>query len=841
MDKSSSTEYTPAAGTQPDGAQTTLQITGMTCAACSTRIEKGLSRMEGVQQASVNLAIEQASVTYDPKAVSVNALRDKVEALGYGTVTESIDLDITGMTCAACSARIEKGLSRLPGVSRANVNLALETGHVEFAAGALKPSDITAKIKQLGYGAELQQTQEETSSVRERELQRKKWKWMISALLSIPLLWAMVGHFSFTSWIWVPDLFMNPWFQLVLAAPVQFIIGWQFYVGAYKALRNGSANMDVLVALGTSAAFFYSLYLTLTSGMIPSTAPMDHGGMGTSAGGAMPSVELYYETSAILITLILLGKWFEAVAKGRSSQAIKSLIELAPREARVIRDGQEVLVPAAYVAVGDIVLVRPGDSIPVDGVVEEGQSSVDESMLSGESLPVDKRPGDAVTGATLNKNGALRLRATRVGSDTALSQIIKVVEQAQGSKAPIQRIADVISGIFVPIVVGIAALTFLIWYLFASPGEFAGSLEKAIAVLVIACPCALGLATPTSVMAGSGRAAEYGILFKGGEHLESAQQIQTVVLDKTGTVTQGKPVLTDVITAQDWTEAELLKWVGAAEQSSEHPLAEAIVAGIRDKGIVLSQSEQFENIPGYGVRARVQGQEILVGTRRLLADAHVEVTEAAAHQMNELEELGRTAMLIAVDGRWAGIVAVADTIKDTSREAIQRLQAMNIDVIMITGDNERTARAVAEQAGIQHVLAEVLPEGKAAEVKKLQDSGLKVAMVGDGINDAPALATADIGMAIGTGTDVAMEAADITLMRGDLNSIADAIEMSRRTMGNIKQNLFWALGYNVIGIPIAAVGFLAPWLAGAAMAFSSVSVVLNSLRLQRLKLERNPK
>lgn len=841
MDKSSSTEHTPAAGTQPDGAQTTLQITGMTCAACSTRIEKGLSRMEGVQQASVNLAIEQASVTYDPKALSVNALRDKVEALGYGIVTESIDLDITGMTCAACSARIEKGLSRLPGVSRANVNLALETGHVEFAAGALKPSDITAKIKQLGYGAELQQTQEETSSVRERELQRKKWKWMISALLSIPLLWAMVGHFSFTSWIWVPDLFMNPWFQLVLAAPVQFVIGWQFYVGAYKALRNGSANMDVLVALGTSAAFFYSLYLTLTSGMVPSTAAMDHGGMGTSAVATMPSVELYYETSAVLITLILLGKWFEAVAKGRSSQAIKSLIELAPREARVIRDGQEVVVPAAYVAVGDIVLVRPGDSIPVDGVVEEGQSSVDESMLSGESLPVDKKPGDAVTGATLNKNGALRLRATRVGSDTALSQIIKVVEQAQGSKAPIQRIADVISGIFVPIVVGVAALTFLIWYLFASPGDFAGSLEKAIAVLVIACPCALGLATPTSVMAGSGRAAEYGILFKGGEHLESAQQIQTVVLDKTGTVTQGKPVLTDVISAQDWTEAELLKWVGAAEQSSEHPLAEAIVAGIRDKGIVLSQSEQFENIPGYGVRARVQGQEILVGTRRLLADAHVEVSEATARQMNELEELGRTAMLIAVDGRWAGIVAVADTIKDTSREAIQRLQAMNIDVIMITGDNERTARAVAEQAGIHHVLAEVLPEGKAAEVKKLQDSGLKVAMVGDGINDAPALATADIGMAIGTGTDVAMEAADITLMRGDLNSIADAIEMSRRTMGNIRQNLFWALGYNVIGIPIAAVGFLAPWLAGAAMAFSSVSVVLNSLRLQRLKLERKPK
>ncbi|MCG7379253.1 heavy metal translocating P-type ATPase [Paenibacillus sp. ACRSA] len=807
----------------------------MTCAACSSRIEKGLSRMEGVNQANVNLAIEQATVRYDPKVINVNQLRDKVEALGYGTVTESVDLDITGMTCAACSARIEKGLSRLPGVSRANVNLALETGHVEFTAGALKASDVTAKIRQLGYGAELQQTGEETSSARARELQRKKWKWMISAALSIPLLWAMVGHFSFTSWIWVPDLFMNPWFQLLLATPVQFVIGWQFYVGAYKALRSGSANMDVLVALGTSAAFFYSLYLTLSSGYLPATT-MDHGAMGASTA-AMPAVELYYETSAILITLILLGKWFEAVAKGRSSQAIKSLIELAPREARVIRDGQEVVIPASYVAVGDIVLVKPGDSIPVDGIVEEGQSSVDESMLSGESLPVDKKPGDAVTGATLNKNGMLRLRATRVGADTALSQIIKVVEQAQGSKAPIQRIADVISGIFVPIVVGIAVVTFLIWYFFASSGDFAGSLEKAIAVLVIACPCALGLATPTSVMAGSGRAAEYGILFKGGEHLESAQQIQTVVLDKTGTVTQGKPVLTDVVTASDWTEMELLQRVGAAEQNSEHPLAEAIVEGIRGKEIALSQSEQFENIPGYGVRAHVQGQEILVGTRRLFADAKVNVPDGTVTQMNQLEEQGRTAMLVAIDGAWAGIVAVADTIKETSREAVSRLQAMGIDVIMITGDNERTARAVAEQAGIRNVLAEVLPEGKAAEVKKLQANGRKVAMVGDGINDAPALATADIGMAIGTGTDVAMEAADITLMRGDLNSIADAIEMSRRTMGNIKQNLFWALGYNVIGIPIAAVGFLAPWLAGAAMAFSSVSVVLNALRLQRMKLQ----
>ena len=850
MTTNASENVEPAPTPEPmdnSGLKTTLHITGMTCAACSTRVEKGLSRMEGVHDANVNLATEQATISYDPKTTSVNALREKVAALGYDTVIESVDLDITGMTCAACSARIEKGLSRLPGVTQANVNLALETGHIEYAAGTLKPSDITTKIKQLGYGAELQLTQEASTSVRERELQRKKWKWMISALLSIPLLWAMVGHFSFTSGIYVPELFLNPWFQLLLATPVQFVIGWQFYVGAYKALRNGSANMDVLVALGTSAAFFYSLYLTLTSGVWPAGGigeGMNHGTMGaevTTAAGtaAMPMVELYYETSAILITLILLGKWFEAVAKGRSSQAIKSLIELAPREARVIRDGQEVLIPATYVAVGDLVLVKPGDSIPVEGIVQEGQSSVDESMLSGESLPVDKKPGDSVTGATLNKNGVLRIQATHVGSDTALSQIIKVVEQAQGSKAPIQRIADVISGIFVPIVVGIAVLTFLIWYLFVSPGEFGGSLEKAIAVLVIACPCALGLATPTSVMAGSGRAAEYGILFKGGEHLESAQQIQTVVLDKTGTVTQGKPVLTDVVTAPGWTETELLKRVGAAEQSSEHPLAEAIVHGIREKGLLLESVATFENIPGYGVRATVSGEEILVGTRRLLADANVEIPAESIQQMNHLEEQGRTAMLVAAQGRWAGIIAVADTIKDTSREAIGRLQAMGIDVIMITGDNERTARAVAEQAGIQNVLAEVLPEGKAAEVKKLQESGRKVAMVGDGINDAPALATADIGMAIGTGTDVAMEAADITLMRGDLNSIADAIEMSRRTMGNIKQNLFWALGYNVIGIPIAAAGFLAPWLAGAAMAFSSVSVVLNALRLQRLKLTRS--
>ncbi|MCM3784656.1 heavy metal translocating P-type ATPase [Neobacillus mesonae] len=799
--------------------QATLHITGMTCAACSARIEKGLSRMEGVHKANVNLALEQASVSYDPNVIQVITLRDKVESLGYGTVVERVDLDITGMTCAACATRIEKGLSRMPGVAKANVNLALETAHVEYDANETAPEDFVRKVEQLGYGALLQKSKEDLADIRQKELDRKKWKWIISAILSVPLLWAMVGHFTFTSWIYVPSLFMNPWFQFALATPVQFMIGWQFYKGAYAALRSKSANMDVLVALGTSAAYFYSLYLTID----------------WTVEGGHHGAELYYETSAILITLVLVGKWFESVAKGRSSQAIRSLMELAPRTALVIREGQEISIPASEVMVSDLFIVKPGEKFPVDGIVEKGISSVDESMLSGESLPVDKQAGDSVTGATINKNGVLTVRATRVGSDTALAQIIKVVEEAQGSKAPIQRIADIISGIFVPIVVGIAVVTFLIWFFFVEQGQFAAALEKAIAVLVIACPCALGLATPTSIMAGSGRAAEYGILFKGGEHLERAQEIQTVVLDKTGTVTEGKPRLTDVVTAEDVSERELLSLVGAAEAASEHPLAGAIVTGIGERGIAILEADQFENVPGYGVKAGVQGHKLLIGTRKLLTTHEVDIT-AAEEGMERLESFGKTAMLVAVDGIWSGTIAVADTIKDTSRAAVQKLKAMGIEVIMITGDNRRTAEAVAADAGIDHVLAEVLPEGKAEEVKKLQAAGKKVAMVGDGINDAPALATADTGMAMGTGTDVAMEAADITLMRGDLNSIPDAIQMSRRTMGNIKQNLFWALGYNVIGIPIAAAGFLAPWLAGAAMALSSISVVLNALRLQRIKL-----
>ncbi|MBJ9993526.1 heavy metal translocating P-type ATPase [Paenibacillus sp. S28] len=802
-----------------ESKQTTLQITGMTCAACANRIEKGLNKLEGVSSANVNFALEKASVTYDPGKVGVDKLEETIKKLGYDTAKEVIDFNLEGMTCAACANRIEKGLSKLPGVTNASVNFAMETARVEYSPADITVSDMQNKVKQLGYKAVTKQENKKTVDHRKQEIKHQKRLLLLSAILSLPLLWSMVAHFSFTSWIYMPEILMNPWFQLILATPVQFYVGKQFYVGAYKALRNGSANMDVLVSLGTSAAYFYSLYLTID--------------WFTAGANAHHGPSLYYETSAILITLVIMGKLFESLAKGKTSEAIKSLMGLQAKTALVVRDGQEITIPVDEVIVGDMVLVRPGDKVPVDGVVLEGTSSVDESMLTGESLPVEKTAGDAVIGATINKNGMLRIKATKVGKETALAQIIKVVEEAQGSKAPIQRVADVISGIFVPIVVGIAVVAFLVWYFLVTPGEFAEALEKAIAILVIACPCALGLATPTSIMAGSGRAAELGILFKGGEHLEQTHKIDAIILDKTGTVTKGKPELTDVLTEMD--EGDFLRFVGAAEKNSEHPLAEAIVTGIQERNISLPGTEAFEAIPGYGIQAVVEGKELLIGTRRLMEKYDVDAIHAY-ETMSRLEETGKTAMLVAIDKQYAGMVAVADTIKETSKEAVQRLKGMGIQVIMITGDNERTAKAIAAQVGIDHVRAEVLPEGKAEEVKALQAQGKTVAMVGDGINDAPALATADIGMAIGTGTDVAMEAADVTLMRGDLTSIPDAIYMSRKTMSNIRQNLFWALGYNTLGIPIAAIGLLAPWVAGAAMALSSVSVVLNALRLQRVKV-----
>lgn len=799
--------------------ETSLQITGMTCAACATRIEKGLKKMDGVEEANVNLALEKSLIKFNPEKLNDKDFEKKIQDLGYGVAKEKKEFAITGMTCAACATRIEKGLSKLEGVSSANVNLALENATVEYNPSQVSVMDIISRVEKLGYEAHNKENEKEAIDYREQAIQKQKRKFILSAILSLPLLWTMVGHFSFTSFIYMPDILMNPWVQMALATPVQFIIGKQFYVSAYKALRNKSANMDVLVVMGTSAAYFYSVYQAII--MV----------------GEHHSAQLYFETSAVLITLILLGKLFEARAKGRSSEAIKKLMGLQAKTALVIRNETEVEIPLEEVITGEIILVKPGEKIPVDGEVIEGNTAVDESMLTGESIPVDKTIGDTLFGSTINKNGFLKMKATKIGRDTALAQIIKVVEDAQGSKAPIQRLADKISGVFVPIVIGIAIITFLVWIIWVAPGEFTPALEALIAVLVIACPCALGLATPTSIMAGSGRAAEFGILFKGGEHLETTHHIDTVIVDKTGTVTNGKPELTDVIVADGVDEEEFLAVIGAAEKQSEHPLAEAIVQGIQARNIQLESVQYFEAIPGYGVKTTINGKEIIVGNRKLMNQYNVDISGIQI-VMEELEANGKTAMLASIEGTYAGLIAVADTIKDSSKKAIKRLKEMNIDVIMMTGDNERTATAIGREVGIDHVIAEVLPEGKAEEVKKLQESGKKVAMVGDGINDAPALAVADIGMAIGTGTDVAMEAADITLIRGDLNSIADAIIMSHKTMKNIKQNLFWAFAYNTLGIPIAAVGLLAPWVAGAAMAFSSVSVVLNALRLQRVKLEK---
>jgi Cu+-exporting ATPase len=728
------------------------------------------------------------------------------------------DFDVSGMSCAACANRIEKKLQRLEGVKAANVNFALETATVVYVPQEISIQQMSEAIDAIGFKIEAKKEERsDTDEARQQEMDHQTGKFIFSAILTLPLLWSMVTHFELTAFIWIPELFMNPWVQLALATPIQFVVGWQFYRGAYKALRNKSANMDVLVAMGTSAAYFYSIYL---------------GYQWVGSGAHM--AELYFEAAAIIITLIVLGKLFEMRAKGRTSQAIKKLLGLRAKTATVIREGQELQISSEEVLPGDWVLVKPGEKIPVDGQVVEGYSAVDESMLTGESIPVEKKVGDTVIGATLNKHGLLKINATRVGKDTALAQIIRVVEEAQGSKAEIQRLVDKVSGIFVPAVILFAMATFIVWYLWMTPGDVRSALIPMISILVIACPCALGLATPTSIMAGSGRSAEMGILFKGGEFLESTQAITTVVLDKTGTITKGEPELTDVYTIE-WEEETFLQLVGSAEKGSEHPLAQALVKGITNKQISLQEASSFEAIPGYGIKAEVEQHQLLVGTRRLMNQHHIEI-EKALPIMTQWEAEGKTAMLVAINGSLAGLLAVADTIKDTSREAISRLKSLGLEVVMITGDNQQTAEAIAGQVGINQVLAEVLPEQKSEQVKRLQAQGKKVAMVGDGINDAPALAQADIGMAIGTGTDVAIEAADITLMRGDLNSVADAIIMSQKTMRNIRQNLFFAFIYNTSALPIAAAGLLAPWIAGAAMAFSSVSVVLNALRLQRINM-----
>lgn len=792
-----------------------IGITGMTCASCSTRIEKSLNKMEGVE-ANVNLALEKAKVTIDGERAKPADVVQKIERLGYGVRTQRLDVDILGMTCASCAARIDKGLTRMAGVVSAQVNLATESGTVIFQPGIIEPNAIYNQVKKLGYKAVPKQSQ--AADEKEKELRRKLQKLILSAVLSLPLLYTMIAHLPFNTGLPIPHLLMNPWFQLVIAGIVQFYIGGQFYVSGTKALLNKSANMDVLVALGTSAAYFYSTFEAFRYQF---------------AGLIHP--DLYFETSAILITLVLLGKYFETRAKRRTTAAITQLMSLQAKEATVIEDGEERKIPIDQVTVGDLLRVRPGEKIPVDGVVVDGSSSVDESMITGESIPAEKGMNDKVIGATVNADGTLIMKAEKVGKETALAGIVKIVEEAQGSKAPIQRLADSISGVFVPIVIGISAVAFLVWILFVTPGQFAPALVAAISVLVIACPCALGLATPTSIMVGTGKGAENGILFKGGEYLETTQNLQAVLFDKTGTITNGKPEVTDVITLNGAEKEELVALAASAESASEHPLAQAIVNYGKEAIHDLPSADEFKTLAGYGIKAAVSGKKIAIGTRRLMKEERIPYSDAEDH-MKKLEAEGKTAMFVAYEGKLQGIIAVADTIKKSSKQAIEELKARGLSVYMITGDNERTAQAIARQAGIDHVFAEVLPEEKAAKVKILQGRGLKVAMVGDGINDAPALATADIGMAIGTGTDVAIEAADITLVGGDLLHIPKAIDLSRKTMRNIRQNLFWALFYNTVGIPVAALGLLVPWVAGAAMAFSSVSVVTNSLRLKRVKV-----
>ncbi|MEY8644735.1 heavy metal translocating P-type ATPase [Staphylococcus arlettae] len=789
--------------------KTTFGITGMTCTACANRIEKNLNKLPDVV-ATVNPTTEKATVDYDPNSTSLETITETVQNTGYGVITETTELDVLGMTCAACSTRVEKILNRTDGVSQANVNLTTEQANIAYNPEVTTPEALIARIQNIGYDAQLKATAGDKVSQKSKELKRKRLKLIISAILSLPLLLTMFVHLFNLP---MPAILMNPYFQLTLATIVQFGIGWQFYIGAYKSLRSGSANMDVLVALGTSAAYFYSLFETIKWIVQPQITP-----------------HLYFETSAVLITLILLGKYLEARAKSQTTNALSTLLNLQAKEARVIRNGTTQMIPLKEVVVGDHLIVKPGEKIPVDGLVIKGTTSIDTSMITGESMPVTKFENDEVIGSTMNKNGVITMEATKVGKDTALSSIVQVVEQAQGSKAPIQRLADTISGYFVPIVVAIAILTFIVWITLVQVGQIEHALVASIAVLVIACPCALGLATPTSIMVGTGKAAEHGILFKGGSYIEHTHNINTIVLDKTGTITKGTPEVTD-FTGSNTT----LQLLASAEQGSEHPLAEAIVTYAQQHEITLSQPETFEALPGKGIVATVDNHTILIGNRQLMDQYDVDIS-MANNTMQNYEDAGKTTMLIAINKEYSGLIAVADTVKATAQQAIELLHQQNIEIVMLTGDNQRTAHAIAQQVGIDTVIADVVPEEKAAVIESLQQQNKKVAMVGDGINDAPALVTADIGIAIGTGTEVAIEAADITILGGDLLLLPKALYTSKATIRNIRQNLFWAFGYNVAGIPIAALGLLAPWVAGAAMALSSVSVVTNALRLKRMKL-----
>lgn len=814
-------------------AQETLKINGMTCASCAKAVEKSVGKIKGVKSANVNFATEKLNVEFDDASVSMDDIKKAVKDAGYSAEEDielrEVTIPIGGMTCASCAAAVEKEIKKLKGIEEVNVNIATEKANVKYNPYETRISEIKSAIKKAGYEALEIQAGDQVDAEKEKRQKEIKTLWkkfIVSAIFTVPLLYIAMGHLIGLTLPEFIEPSKNPFnfalTQLILTIPV-VIAGNKFYTVGFKTLIRRSPNMDSLIAIGTAAAILYGIYGTIQ----------------IAGGDLQYANDLYFETAGVIITLILLGKYLESVTKGKTSEAIKKLMGLQPKTAVVIHDGKEMTIPIEEVEVGDIVLVKPGEKIPVDGNVVEGHTSVDESMLTGESIPVEKNVGDKVIGASINKNGTIKFKATKVGKDTALAQIIKLVEDAQGSKAPIAKLADIISGYFVPVVIVIAILSGLAWYfLGGATGIFA--LTIFIAVLVIACPCALGLATPTAIMVGTGKGAEYGVLIKGGVPLETTHKIKTIVFDKTGTITEGKPKVTDIVVSEGYSEDELLELAGSAEKGSEHPLGEAIVKGAEEKGLEFKKIDKFEAIPGHGIEVKIENKDILLGNKKLMTDRKIKIT--LQDESDRLANEGKTPMFIAIDGKLAGIIAVADTVKESSAAAIKQLHDMGIEVAMITGDNKRTADAIARQVGIDIVLAEVLPQDKANEVKKLQDRGKKVAMVGDGINDAPALAQADVGIAIGSGTDVAMESADVVLMKSDLMDVVTAIQLSKATIRNIKQNLFWAFAYNTAGIPIAA-GLLYifggpklnPMFAAAAMALSSVSVLTNALRLKGFK------